>query len=116
MAMNGSNMVCWDTAPCSLVGRHQTVEETVASSFLNIFSLKYFLTPYMTALSHIEGMKRGEVFCAHVMKGYRGSRGIAPVIRIIGTRSRGVVSFTPRPLYPGKGPRYPSYGRLVSTL
>jgi hypothetical protein len=50
------------------------------------------------------------------MTGYRGSRGIAPVILIIGTRSRGVVSYTPRPLYPGKAPRYPFYRRLVSTL
>jgi len=70
----------------------------------------------MTASFHIEGIKKGEVFSAPTVKGYRGSRWIAPVILIIGTRSRGVVSFTSRPLYPGKGPRYPLYRRLVSTL
>jgi len=60
----------------------------------------------MTALFYIEGIKKEVVFCAYTMKGYRGNRCLVPVILIIDTRSRGVVSFTPRPPYPRKGPRY----------
>jgi hypothetical protein len=49
----------------------------------------------------------------HAMKTYTGSGGIAPRILDLGTRWRGMVSFTPRPLYPqGKNSRYPLDRRL----
>jgi hypothetical protein len=48
------------------------------------------------------------------MKAYWGSGGIAPRILDFVTRRRGVVSFTPRPLYlQGKSPCYPLNRRLI---
>jgi hypothetical protein len=47
------------------------------------------------------------------MKAYWGSRGISPLIDL-GTTWRGVVSFTPRLLYPqGRSPSYPLDRRLA---
>jgi hypothetical protein len=47
------------------------------------------------------------------MKAYWGSGNIAPRIPNLDTRMRGVVSFTPQPLYPqGKSPWYPLDRRL----
>jgi hypothetical protein len=49
----------------------------------------------------------------HAMKTYWGSGSIAPRILDLSTRWRGVVSLTPRPLYPqGKSPWYPLDRRL----
>jgi hypothetical protein len=56
MAMNGSNMVCWDTAPCSLVGRYPTMEETCLQFLERIFF--EILTLYTTALFCIEGIQK----------------------------------------------------------
>jgi hypothetical protein len=53
----------------------------------------------------------------HAMKTYWGSGAIAPRLHDLGTRWRGVVSFTPRPLYPqGKSPRNPLDRRLGGPL
>jgi hypothetical protein len=49
----------------------------------------------------------------NAMKTYWGSGDIAPLILVLGTRCRWVVSFTPWPLYPqGKSPWYPLDRRL----
>jgi hypothetical protein len=46
------------------------------------------------------------------MKAHLVIRGIAPLIMNLGARRRSVVSFTPRPFYPGKQPRCPLNRRL----
>jgi hypothetical protein len=43
---------------------------------------------------------KGKVCPVHAMKAYSGSRGIAPLIRNLGVRLRGVVNITPWPLLP----------------
>jgi hypothetical protein len=70
-------------------------------------------------LSNLEGKGKKKVklsLCLtkhHAMKTYWGSGSIAPCIPDLGTKWRGVVSFTPQLLYPqGKNPWYPSDRRL----
>ena len=56
---------------------------------------------------------KGEVFCVHAMKAYRGRRSIAPLN--LDTKWRRV-NFTHRPLYPrGKNPGTHSVGRWVGS-
>jgi len=49
------------------------------------------------------------------MKANKGATRIPPLILNLCTMWRSVVNFTPRPLYPGKEPRYPLYRRLGGT-
>jgi len=43
---------------------------------------------------------KGKIVLCHVLKAYRGSRGVAPLILYDSTRSRWVLNFTPQLLYP----------------
>jgi hypothetical protein len=47
----------------------------------------------------VPNRKYNKVFPNHVMRTYRGSSVIAPIILYLGTRLRGVVNFTPRQLH-----------------
>ena len=57
--------------------------------------LKSLITPY--------SKKKGKVFSVHVMKAYRKSRGVVPLISL-GTIWRSVVNLTPGRFTPGKEP------------
>ena len=50
---------------------------------------------------------KGKYFPVHVMKAYRGSRGIFPLILHLSARWKWVFKFTPRPFTSGKELRYP---------
>ena len=48
----------------------------------------------------VNGKKEFNVFLVHIMKAYRGSTGIDPLILNLGTKWRCVVNVTPQLLYP----------------
>lgn len=53
-----------------------------------------------TAADILTSNGKGKGESVHAMEAYSGSRGIVPLIPDVGTRWRGVMNFTPRPLQP----------------
>lgn len=79
-------------------------------------SCELFLSELYSWYSYLCGVKRwkkSEVVPVHVVKACGGCRSVNPLIFLMATRWRWVISAMPSPLYPlGKIPQYPLNGRL----